>query len=194
LEFAIYVGVILSLLLYLNRTSHPHFVTLVPDPDSSRRSFVNILKKPSLECPQLKVVRVDGSLFFGAVNHAAESLDQITRQNPEQAHILIVGSGINFIDVAGCEMLAEEAHRLHLSGRKLYLCSMKGDVLELLGRGGYLDRVGEENLFLSKVQAMKRIVLQRLDPERCRYCHVRIFMECGQMPFEDRDATGTDGQ
>jgi len=184
LEFAIYIGVILSLLLYLNRTSHPHFVTLVPDPDSSRRSFVNIRKKPSLECPQLKVVRIDGSLFFGAVNHAAESLDHITRQNPEQAHILIVGSGINFIDVAGCEMLAEEAHRLHLSGRKLYLCSMKGDVLELLGRGGYLDRIGEENIFLSKVQAMKRIVLKRLDPERCRYCHVRIFTECGQMPQE----------
>ena len=184
LEFAIYIGVILSLLLYLNRTSHPHFVTLVPDPDSSRRSFVNIRKKPSLECPQLKVVRIDGSLFFGAVNHAAESLDHITRTNPEQAHILIVGSGINFIDVAGCEMLAEEAHRLHLTGRKLYLCTMKGEVLELLGRGGYIDRIGEENIFLSKVQAMKRIVLQRLDPERCRTCRVRIFTECGQMPRE----------
>jgi SulP family sulfate permease len=185
LEFAIYIGVILSLLLYLNRTSHPNFVTLVPDPDSERRSFVNILKKPSLECPQLKVVRIDGSLFFGAVNHAAESLDLMTRQNPEQAHILIIGSGINFIDVAGCEMLADEAHRLHLSGRKLYLCSMKGDVLELLGRGGYLDRIGEENIFLSKIPALQRIVLNRLDPERCRYCNARIFKECVQMPQEN---------
>lgn len=182
LEFAIYIGVILSLLLYLNRTSHPHFVTLVPDPDSNRRSFVNIRKKPSLECPQLKVARIDGSLFFGAVNHIAESLDAITRQNPEQAHILIVGGGINFIDVAGCEMLAEEAHRLHVSGRKLYLCSMKGEVLDILGRGGFLDRIGEENIFLSKVQAMKRIVFTRLDPGRCRPCRARIFTECAQMP------------
>ena len=182
LEFAIYIGVILSLLLYLNRTSHPHFVTLVPDPDSGRRSFVNIRKKPSLECPQLKVVRIDGSLFFGAVNHVAEVLDGITRQNPEQAHILIVGGGINFIDVAGCEMLADEAHRLHLSGRQLYLCSMKGEVLDILGRGGFLDRIGEENIFLSKVQAMKRLVLTRLDPERCRPCQARIFVECAQMP------------
>ncbi|MDH5298191.1 MAG: SulP family inorganic anion transporter, partial [Desulfobulbaceae bacterium] len=44
LEFAIYAGVILSLLLYLNRTSHPHFVTMVPDPASDRRSFVNNLQ------------------------------------------------------------------------------------------------------------------------------------------------------
>jgi SulP family sulfate permease len=53
LEFAIYVGVLLSLLLYLNRTSHPHFVTLVPDPDSIRRSFINIERKNLPECPQL---------------------------------------------------------------------------------------------------------------------------------------------
>ena len=42
LEFAIYVGVILSLVLYLNRTSHPSFITLVPDPESKRRRFVNV--------------------------------------------------------------------------------------------------------------------------------------------------------
>jgi sulfate permease, SulP family len=182
LEFAIYIGVILSLLLYLNRTSHPQFITLVPDPDSTRRSFVNIQKKPSLECPQLKVVRLDGSLFFGAVNHVAEALDLIIKQNPEQAHILIVGGGINFIDVAGCEMLANEAHSLHLSGRKLYLCSMKDEVLDILVKGGFIDRVGDENIFLSKVQAMKRIVRTRLDPERCRPCMARIFTECVHMP------------
>jgi sulfate permease, SulP family len=182
LEFAIYVGIILSLLLYLNRTSHPNFVTLVPDPESNRRRFINIEKKSSLECPQMKMLRIDGSLFFGAVNHFAESLHVATTQSPEQAHLLIVGGGINFIDVAGCEMLANEARSLHQSGRKLYLCSMKGDVLDFLGRGGYIDRIGEENIFLSKLDAVHKIVLTRLDPERCRPCKARIFNECKQMP------------
>ncbi|HEY6010045.1 MAG TPA: SulP family inorganic anion transporter [Nitrospirota bacterium] len=186
LEFAIYMGVILSLLLYLNRTSHPNFITLVPDASRSRRSFINIEKKPSPECPQMKLLRIDGSLFFGAVNHFAESLHQVTKQNPEQVHIVIVGGGINFIDVAGCEMLVNEARNLHLTGRKLYLCSMKGDVLDVLGRGGYLDRIGEENIFLSKVDAVRKLVLTRLDPERCRICRVRIFQECSQMPGAER--------
>jgi SulP family sulfate permease len=184
LEFAIYIGVILSLLLYLNRTSHPRIITLVPDPDSNRRGFINIQKKPSPECPQLKIVRIDGSMFFGAVNHIAEELHAITRQNPEQAHILIVGGGINFIDVAGCEMLGNEAHRLHLTGRKLYLCSLKGEVMDVLRRGGYLDRIGRENIFLAKSEALKEIVFTRLDPERCRVCKVRIYNECRQMPEE----------
>ena len=182
LEFAIYVGVILSLVLYLNRTSHPHFITLVPDPARDRKGFVNILRKPSPECPQLKIVRIDGSVYFGAVNHVAEQLDLITRENPEQAHILIVGGGINFIDVAGCAMFAEESRRLHLEGRTLYLCSLKGEVLDVLERGGCVGRVGGENLFKSKSEAVRKLVLTRLDPERCRVCRVRIFNECAQMP------------
>lgn len=181
LEFAIYVGVILSLLLYLNRTSHPHFVTLVPDPESKRRSFINIERKDLPECPQLKVIRIDGSIFFGAVNHVAEGLDAIVRQNPEQAHILIVGAGINFIDVAGCQMLNQEAHRLRMNGRQLYLCTLKGEVLDVMRRGGCHKSIGDDNVFRSKLEAIRKLV-PRLDPERCRVCRVRIFNECAQMP------------
>ena len=181
LEFAIYVGVILSLLLYLNRTSHPTFVTLASDPDTRKKSFANVQKKPLSECPQLKIIRIDGSLFFGAVNHVAEQLNEITKRYPEQAHILIVGGGINFIDVAGCHTLSQEAHRLHLSGRQIYLCSLKGEVIEVMKRGGCNKSVGEENMFHSKVEAIKSIV-PRLDPERCRHCKVRVFNECAQMP------------
>ncbi|HYA88084.1 MAG TPA: SulP family inorganic anion transporter [Nitrospirota bacterium] len=181
LEFAIYVGVILSLLLYLNRTSHPAFVTLVADHQDDSQRFININRKELPECPQLKIMRVDGSLFFGAVNHFSEELRTVTRASPEQAHILIVGGGINFIDVAGAETLANEAHRLHLEGRKLYLCSLKGEVVETLHRGGYVDRIGEENILGSKKAAIRALV-PRLDPERCRMCVLRVFNECSQMP------------
>jgi len=181
LEFAIYVGVLLSLLLYLNRTSHPTFVTLAPDPDSRKKSLANVNKKPLPECPQLKVIRIDGSIFFGAVNHVAEQFDQITKTHPEQAHILIVGGGINFIDVAGCQMLNQEAHRLRVNGRQIYLCSLKGKVIEVMKRGGYTGSIGEENFFHSKIEAIKSIV-PRLDPERCRHCKARVFNECSHMP------------
>jgi len=181
LEFAIYVGVILSLLLYLNRTSHPHFVTLVPDPDSEKRSFINILKKDLPECPQLKIIRIDGSIFFGAVNHIAEELDHIIKLYPKQAHMLIVGEGINFIDVAGCQMMSQEAHRLRINGRLIYLCSLKGEVRDIMIKGGCEKSIGRDNIFTSKIDAIKHIV-PRLDPERCRVCKVRIFNECAQMP------------
>jgi SulP family sulfate permease len=88
LEFAIYIGVILSLLLYLNRTSHPRIITLVPDPDSNRR-FVNIQKPARM---YNKIVRMM-VLQAGAVNHIAEELHAIP--NESDSPILIVGGGIN---------------------------------------------------------------------------------------------------
>ncbi len=181
LEFAVYVGVLLSLLLYLNRTSHPTFVTLAPDPSRERRTLVNVAHKALPECPQLRIVRVDGSIFFGAVNHVAGELDAIAREHPEQAHILLVGAGINFIDLAGCAMLAEEAHRLRLDGRQLYLCSLKGEARTTLERGGCLRQIGAGNVFPGKTAALAGVV-PRLDPERCRRCRLRVFRECAGMP------------
>ena len=78
-------------------------------------------------------------------------------------------------------MLTQESHRLRINGRQLYLCSIKGEVAAVMRRGACMKSIGPENVFHSKVEAIKKIV-PRLDPERCRICTVRIFNECQQMP------------
>ena len=58
---------------------------------------------------------------------------------PERRDILLIGSGINFIDVAGAELLAHEAKLTREAGGTLYLCNLKPPVQDLLERGGFLD-------------------------------------------------------
>ncbi|OIO05201.1 MAG: sodium-independent anion transporter [Desulfovibrionaceae bacterium CG1_02_65_16] len=181
LEFAIFSGVILSLLMYLRRTSHPNFVVLAPDPDNLRRPLVNVRRKAVPECPQLKILRLDGSIFFGAVAHISEDLHRIMEDFPEQCHILIVGGGINFIDASGCHMLFNEALNLKLSGRDMFFCGLKTEVREVLDRGMCVRRLGGEHIFESESQAIAHMV-PRLDPERCACCHTRVFRECERMP------------
>lgn len=181
LEFAIFSGVLLSLLMYLKRTSHPNFIVLAPDQANPRRPLVNVARRQLAECPQLKILRLDGSIFFGAVNHISEELHRIMRRFPEQCHILIVGKGINFVDAGGCHMLFQEAHRLRMAGREMFFCSLKTEVMEVLMRGGCLHRLGEGNLFPSETDAIAHIV-PRLDPERCACCALRVFHECARMP------------
>jgi sulfate permease, SulP family len=111
LEFAIYAGVLLSLVLYLNRTSRPNIVTLAPDLEDERRRLVNIERKPLSECPQLKTASIDGSLFFGAIDYVDAKLRAMAAQSPGQRHLLLVCSGINFVDMAGCDLLAREGQR-----------------------------------------------------------------------------------
>lgn len=172
LEFAIYVGVILSLMIYLNRTSKPRLVSLAPDPNDTNHRLINIEKKQLVECPQCKIMRVDGSLFFGAVNYTAKKFQEI-----KEPHLLIIGSGINFIDVAGAEILIHEAERRRDLKGGLYFCSLKASVNKILEQGGYIHHLNSDWLFETKSEAIQG-VFNRLDKNRCRTCTARIFHEC----------------
>jgi SulP family sulfate permease len=176
LEFAIYAGVLLSLALYLARTSHPHITVLAPDPDDSRRRLTDLEEKPLVECPQLRIIRIDGSLFFGAVAHVAEALERIDR------HVLIVGVGINFIDVSGILMLTHEVERGRKQGRHIYLCRLHHDVNDVLQHGGHLDVIGKERVFSTDANAIAAI-FERLDRGICRRCEARIFEECQSVEY-----------
>ncbi len=179
LEFAIFLGVLLSLIVYLSRTSRPRVLTRIPNPASEARKFTT---NPALpECPQVKIVRIDGSMFFGAVNHVQETLRRFEERNPEQRHLAIVASGMNFIDVEGAEFLAQEAVKRRRQGGGLYLIRAKEGVCEPLRRGGYLDSIGEENIFATKTDAISTI-FSKVDPEVCRHCTARVFLECRHAP------------
>jgi len=184
LEFAIFLGVMLSLILYLSRTSRPRVVPRVPDPNDPRRKFTTDSRLP--ECPQLKIVRIDGSLFFGAVPHVRDVLKGYEANRPEQKHLLLVASGINFVDVAGAEFLVEEAKRRRNLGGGLYLYQVKEGACETLKKGGYADEIGRENFFSSKRTALETIPRERLDHQVCAHCRARIFLECAQLPAPER--------
>jgi SulP family sulfate permease len=178
LEFAIYVGVMLSLIIYLMRTSQPAVVARVPDPASPNRHFVTDDKLP--ECPQLKIARIDGSLYFGAVDHVQEQLHLINEQGPQQKHLMLIGNGINFVDIAGAELLAAEARNRKARGGGLYLVKLKEEACNTLRRGGFRDLIGPEHIFLTKADAIESI-FQNLDHGICARCDKRIFFECAQV-------------
>ncbi len=175
LEFAILLGVGLSLMAYLNRTSRPQLRERVPDPSLPKRRFNDAAHLP--QCPQFRMVRVDGSLFFGAVSHVAERLRNLEKKDRTPRNLALIGSSMNFIDVAGAEMLVQEAQRLKRDGRQLYLFRIKPGVYKFLKRGGYLEEIGEENVFESKGTGLK-IVVKQMDEARCATCTARVFAEC----------------
>jgi SulP family sulfate permease len=175
LEFAILLGVGLSLMAYLNRTSRPVLKERVPDPSLPKRRFNDAAHLP--QCPQLRMVRIDGSLFFGAVSHVSERLREMERKDRLRRNLALIGSSINFIDVAGAELLVQEAQRLRKDGRSLYLFRVKPRVKKFLERGGYLDEIGRDNLFESKGAGLAAVVA-RLDRTKCHNCTARLFAEC----------------
>lgn len=175
LEKGIFVGIILSLALYLYRTSRPGMTAVVPDPDPASYYFVPAEGRP--ECPQYKMIRIHGSIFFGAVSHVQRALKKIDQRHPDQKHVLLVARSMNFVDVAGAEMLAQEAARRRRIGGGLYFYRLQDEVRDLLTRGDYLNEIGEDHIFPTKSHPIDSIY-PKLDSEICRNCTARIFPQC----------------
>ncbi len=175
LEKGIFFGIALSLAFYLHRTSRPTLESVLPDPDPNNFHYVPLDGRP--ECPQIKMVRLNGSIFFGAVAHLQQQMQELEEQDPDRKHLVVMASGINFIDLAGAEFLAEVARQRRKMGGGLYFYRMKDKVAETLRRGGFMDEIGEENLFPARSRPAE-VIYQRLDNEVCRKCSTRAFAVC----------------
>jgi len=178
LEFAIYLGVLLSLVIFLARTSTPEIVTLAPNVDekNNTKKLININKKPVNQCPQLKILRIDMSIYFGSITHIQNRLHQLIEQENIK-HILIIGTGVNFIDLSGAEALVSDSNRLKAQGGGLYFAELKGSVYEFISKNCFVAKVGNRQFFDSKKDAIKTIYT-RLDPSICETCTARVFSEC----------------
>jgi SulP family sulfate permease len=175
LEKGIFFGILLSLAIYLYRVSRPEIVAVVPAKEEGAYHFVSAEDHP--QCPQLSMLRINGSIFFGAVDHVQKSLQQIDEINPLQKSVLIISRGIGFVDVAGAEMLAQEARRRRKMGGGLYFYRCKDEIYKFLRKSDKLDDIGAGGFFPTMSNWIKPIY-STLDPEICRTCKARIFSEC----------------
>ena len=180
IEFAVLTGVFVSLMLYLYRTSRPTMRSLVPDARHPSRKFAEV-EGDLQECPQAKILRIEGSIYFGAVNHVETHFETLREVRPEQKHLLVMAKSINFVDMAGAEVLMTEARRRRASGGGLYFYSLRQPVESMLRRGGYIHDIGEDHIFHSRGQAIAG-VFARLDRSICARCTARIFLECQALP------------
>ena len=175
LQTAIYAGVLLSLLLFLNQAARPGIRDVKPESRGGHFHFSADTGLP--DCPQLKMLRINGSIFFGAVEHIEDALQRVDHENPQQKRLLIVASGINVVDISGAELLSREAARRDRMGGGLYFWFMKDGVYALLKRGGYLKMIREDHILLHGVDPIG-ILYPKLDAEICRNCPARIFSQC----------------
>ena len=175
LEAGIFIGVFLSLVMYLYRSSKPEIVPLVPAAKEGAYHFERAKGRP--ECPQLRIVRINGSVYFGAASFVQQALQQIDEDNPLQKSVLIAANSLNTIDIAGAEVLAQEARRRRRLGGGLYFYRLNQPNYDFLRQGGYTQDIGE-GAFFPVMTDVTAALYWTLDPDVCRNCKTRIFKPC----------------
>ena len=97
--------------------------------------------------------------------------------NPRQKTVLILAHGINFVDMAGAEMLEQEACRRRNLGGGLYFYRCNDAIYKFLRKADKLDDIGAGAFFPTMADWIKPIY-STLDSDICRSCKARIFSEC----------------
>jgi len=183
LEWAIMFGALLSLFAYLFRTSRPNLRVMLPDSQAPDRAFVPVddMQSPPRECPQLKLVRMEGSVYFAAVQHVGDRLLEYRREAPPQKHLLVMAKSMNFIDLAGAELWEAERREREAIGGGLYFHRPRPQVMEMWRATAFIERLGAWRIFPSKRAAIAAIY-PRMDPQVCASCTARVFSECAAFP------------
>ena len=184
LQVAVLAGVAASLVVYLHRTAHPALRTMgfdrPPPQAGAPRPFV-VLEPGASECPQLKLLRMEGSVWFGAAAHVADALRAL-RDAPQPArHLLMMTKSMNFIDPAGAALWEDERVRRKAIGGDLYFHRPRPEVLSMWRQSGFIDKLGADHLFADKHSAIAAIV-PRLEDAVCARCTARVFDECARQP------------
>ena len=183
LEMAILLGTLLSLMTFLYRTSKPAMRTMGFGSRANDRQFVVLDNNPSAlpECPQLKLLRMEGEVYFGATQHVADKLHALRHEANPQKHLLVMGKSMNFIDLAGAELWEQELNARRAMGGDLYFHRPRPEVIAMWRTTGFTRLLGPEHQFPDKRVAIATI-FPKLDPQICSTCRARIFWECKSVP------------
>lgn len=176
LEYAIYIGMGVSLALYLARTSRPRLTIVAPYQDETGlRQIKNIARYQLAECPAIKIVRLDGSIFFGASEYFQQSLQSIVFSHSQ--NLIVVCKGVNFVDASGQYAMYEEIERITSSGGRVFFSSLKGNTLDEFTDQALLERFSEGVLKASTQEAITEMV-KSVPSATCRACPKHVFLDC----------------
>lgn len=153
-ETGVATGVLLSIALFLYKTSKPHVaeVGLV----SGTQHFRNINRHKVEAYPNLVTLRVDESLYFANAAFLQDLVyDRIACDQPIR-HLVFMCSAVNEIDMSALESLEAINQRLNELGIKLHLSEVKGPVMDRLSATHFLNELSGQ-VFLSQYDAYQAL-------------------------------------
>ena len=148
-EIGVSAGVILSIALFLYKTSRPHIAEVGVVPGTQH--FRNINRHEVWTHPELVTLRLDENLYFANSRFIEDYLLERVAKGGVR-HVVLMCSAVNEIDLSALEALEEINRQLADEGVTLHLSEVKGPVMDRLSRTHFLAELTGE-VFLTQYMA-----------------------------------------
>jgi SulP family sulfate permease len=176
-DYALLIGVVLSLVLFLWKTMHPRIVRITKDPELNMFVNADVYRKPS--CPQILELRPDNCIFFGNAEYTMEQLlSRLDEQRTPIKFLLLDFESIAFIDISGVDELFGLLDELKAKKIEMAFLYVHLPVKKVLESTNFLYMVGQDRM-LEKMGDAIAYLFERLDHGYCRnVCPYKLFHEC----------------
>ncbi|MDO9169581.1 MAG: sulfate permease [Methylobacter sp.] len=157
IEEGITLGIILTLISHLRKTSKPHIAVVGRLPGSEH--YRNIKRHRVETWPQLLLLRVDESITFANINYIEEFINTELRRQPDIKHIVLIFTSISDIDTTALEVLENLNHTLQASDMTLHISEAKGPVLDKLEKTDFIEQLKPGKVFFHTEDAVRELLL-----------------------------------
>jgi sulfate permease, SulP family len=144
-EAGLVMGVLLSVLLYLWRTGHPNIAIVGRLPHSTE--FRSVERHKVETWPEILLVRVDEHLYFANAGHVQDMITREFQKRPGIKHLVLVMSGVGFVDSSALGVLRLSAETLREAGVTIHLADVKGPVMDRLRRTKIFEQIAPGQVF-----------------------------------------------
>lgn len=159
IEMGVLVGVIMSLLAVVYRTSKPHLVVLGNIPGTTYYRNLNRFDELNTS-HEIMIIRFDEKLYFGNALYFRDKIKRLVRENHMVRYVLLDSSNISSIDSTGIDVLRELDDTLKEIQIDLHLSSTIGPVRDILFRSGLLTEPDKHHMTIHsgvlEIQKLKK--------------------------------------
>jgi sulfate permease, SulP family len=160
LDAAIYIGVGISIILFLKKVARPEMVEYTFNDEGQ---LAEMDKAEQRTIPEVSIVHVEGELFFGAADLFRDQMRRIC-EDPNLKIVVLKMRNAHNMDATAVMALEELMHYMAEKGRYLILSEVRSDLIRVLQNSGLYDIIEARNIFgyepsnptLSTAKALKR--------------------------------------
>lgn len=194
LDKAIYLGVGISLVLFLRRA---RLLTVREMAIGEKGRFREVdleAGEAGWSCSAIRIMNLTGPLFFAAAGELQFILDRLV-DDPKLRVLILRMRQAQALDVTTASVLESTGSTLKKEGKTLLLLGMRPAALQLLEQTGIAERLGQENLFpaqsgwFTAMEAALRRALELTGEHACgQQCPLAEYMAAQDLL---RSATAT---
>ena len=150
-ELGIWAGIACSIILLLQRASHPH----IAEVGRAKNGYFRNINRLDVETlPNTIFLRIDESLYFANVQYVESAIMKRCAKHDGLEHLVLIFSSVSFVDESALESLERLIINLKSSGIMLHFSDVKGMVQDKLKLTDIEEKLKPGQMFYTADEAM----------------------------------------